>query len=121
VDTARFVVQEHTTPQGVHWDLMLEQDGSLLTFRVPCPPEEIASPIQVTKIAGHALRFLTYEGPVQNNTGWVRIADGGTLRIHVQTDTRISFTLSGRTLQGPFALTHIGGEQWSLTPQGVRT
>jgi hypothetical protein len=114
---ARFVVQEHTTPEGVHWDLMLEQGESLLTFRLPEPPAQAASlPLAATKTFDHSLRFLTYEGPVQNNTGHVRIADRGTLQIQHRTDAQVAFTLQGQTLQGSFTLTHIDGAQWTLAP-----
>ena len=114
---ARFVVQEHTTPEGVHWDLMLEQGQSLLTFRLTTPPTQLATaPTAATKIPDHPLRFLTYEGPVQNNTGRVRIVERGTFQIQRQTATQIAFTLRGQTLQGSFSLTHIDGAQWTLTP-----
>jgi hypothetical protein len=122
VETARFVVQEHTTPEGVHWDLMLEQGGALLTFRLPAPPTEAASaPIAATRIHDHPLRFLTYEGPVQNNTGRVRIADGGALQVESGTEARIVFALQGRTLQGSFTLARVEGARWTLTPQVTRS
>ena len=37
--SSRFVVQEHTTPDGVHWDLMLEKGDVLTTFRLEQPPQ----------------------------------------------------------------------------------
>ena len=37
----QFVVQEHETADGVHWDLMLEQDEVLTTFRLEEPPEQV--------------------------------------------------------------------------------
>jgi hypothetical protein len=115
---ARFVVQEHTTPEGVHWDLMLEQGQTLLTFRLPQPPAQAASaPTAAAKIPDHPLRFLTYEGPVQNNTGRVRLVERGTLQIQHQTDEQIIFTLWGQSLQGSFTLTRIDGAEWSLAPE----
>jgi len=75
----QFVIAEHTTPNGVHWDLMLEMDDCLWTWRLNVPPVEIKNkPISAERIHDHSLRFLTYEGPVQNNTGSVKIADKGT-------------------------------------------
>ena len=38
---SRFVVQEHTTPDGVHWDLMLETEQTLTTFRLAKRPEDV--------------------------------------------------------------------------------
>lgn len=122
MDAARFVVQEHTTPDGVHWDLMLEHGQTLLTFRVPHPPEQITTgPTPVTKIHDHSMRFLTYEGPVQNKTGRVRIADRGTYQIQSRTDAQIAFTLSGQVLRGSFTLTRLDGAEWTLTPQVIRS
>lgn len=75
----QFVIQQHTASDGIHWDLMLETDGTLWTWRLNTPPAEIKSePIDAERIHDHPLRFLTYEGPVQNNTGHVQIADKGT-------------------------------------------
>jgi hypothetical protein len=112
---ARFVVQEHTTPEGVHWDLMLEQGRSLLTFRLPTPPAQAATaPTPATKIHDHPPRFLTYEGPVQNHTGRVQIADRGTLQIRTQTEGHIAFTLDGQVLRGSFTLTRVDAAEWIL-------
>lgn len=80
----QFVIQQHTTPDGVHWDLMLEMDDCLWTWRLNVPPTEIKNkPISAERIHDHPLRFLTYEGPVQNNTGKVKITDKGTYTQHV--------------------------------------
>ena len=78
----QFVIHEHTTPDGVHWDLMLEMDDCLWTWRLNTPPAEIKDePIPAERIHDHPLRFLTYEGPVQNNAGQVTIADKGTYNV----------------------------------------
>ena len=74
----QFVISEHTTPDSVHWDLMLEMDDCLWTWRLHVPPDEIKNQsIGAERIHDHPLRFLTYEGPVQNNTGRVKIFDKG--------------------------------------------
>ena len=113
----RFVIQEHTTPEGAHWDLMLEQGQELMTFRLDRPPSQIAAgATKATKIFNHPLRFLTYEGPVQKGTGQVRIVERGTFRLHTQTEDRITLTLTGQSLQAPFLLTQTDGAEWTLTP-----
>jgi bifunctional non-homologous end joining protein LigD len=115
----RFVVQEHTTPEGVHWDLMIEQDGSLMTFRMPCGPGEVGvHPLPVTHIFDHPLRFLTYEGPVQKGTGRVRIADRGKYRLVGLTDGRFEAEFHGSVLQGVFCLTRREHAIWELTRGG---
>lgn len=101
----RFVVQEHTTPQGVHWDLMLEGAGVLLTFRLAeWPGAAREHVLRAEKIFDHPLRFLTYEGPVQQGTGRVRIVDRGLCRHCRQTETQWDLHLDGDVLNGDFSL-----------------
>ena len=112
----RFVVQEHTTPQGVHWDLMLETGDVLMTFRLPEPPENaLHHALRAERIFDHAPRFLTYEGPVQKGTGQVRIIDRGTYRTLTEQEDALTLDLSGHTLRGRFTLTRTEGSFWELT------
>jgi len=77
----RFVIQKHETADGVHWDLMLEQDEVLTTFRLEEPPEQaLVHPVRAERIFDHPLRFLWYEGPVQKGTGCVHIVERGSWR-----------------------------------------
>jgi hypothetical protein len=101
----QFVIQQHTTANGVHWDLMLETDGTLWTWRLNTPPAEIKNkPIDAERIADHPIRFLTYEGPVQSGTGRVTIADKGTYTLCEQTDNILLFELHGKILSGNCSL-----------------
>jgi len=103
---SRFVVQEHTTPDGVHWDLMLEEGEVLTTFRLEQPPEAVSTgTLRATKIFDHPLRFLTYEGPVQKGTGKVRIVECGTCDLSVEGEDAIALRLHGTILQGDFTMT----------------
>ena len=107
---SRFVIQEHTTPNGVHWDLMLEQGDALTTFRLDRPPPAVLEgPVAAVRIFDHPLRFLTYEGPVQKGTGQVRIVERGTCRLGDQMDGVITMDLQGEILRGRFTLTRIEG------------
>ena len=116
--TQRFVVQEHTTPDGVHWDLMLEQDDTLTTFRLEAEPAHcLTGAIRAVKIFDHPLRFLTYEGPVQKGTGKVRIVDSGRYQLLNQGDDRCTFKLNGVILQGEFTLTRIEDTVWQFKYQ----
>jgi len=102
----RFVVQEHQTPDGTHWDMMIESEGVLRTWRMACPPDQVGdTPLPLTKIADHPLRFLTYEGPVQNKTGSVRIADSGRVEINAHINQSLTMDFEGKHLQGQFELT----------------
>ena len=111
----RFVIQEHTTGDGVHWDLMLEKGDALATFRLEQPPETVLNgAVEAVKIFDHPLRFLTYEGPVQKGTGKVRIVDRGTCRLLDEAEDVITMDLQGETLRGSFTLTRIEGTSWQL-------
>jgi NCAIR mutase (PurE)-related protein len=104
--STRFVVQEHTTPDGVHWDLMLEKGDVLTTFRLEQPPAAVLTgTVPATKIFDHPLKFLTYEGPVQKGTGKVRIVERGTCDLPVEGEDIITLKLHGTILQGDFTLT----------------
>jgi len=114
----RFVIQEHTTPEGVHWDLMIEKGGVLTTFRLSQSPENACNhAIEAVRIFDHPLRFLTYEGPVQKGTGRVRIVDRGTCRLLDENEDCMTLDLQGVLLQGSFTLTRLEGERWEFSPQ----
>ena len=117
--SSRFVVQEHTTTDGVHWDLMLERGEVLETFRLEQPPEAASTgTIRATRIFGHPLRFLTYEGPVQKGTGRVKIADRGTCDVS-HGENVISLKLRGEVLQGGFTLSRMEGASWLLARENL--
>ena len=111
----RFVIQEHTTAEGTHWDFMLEQGDVLTTFRLMEKPEGTpGGTVRAEKIFDHPLRFLTYEGPVQQGTGQVQIADRGTYGLLVCTDQTIAMALDGDVLQGDFTLTRTCEPLWNF-------
>jgi len=104
----KFVVQQHTTAGSVHWDLMLESGDRLQTWRLHTNPDKIANDsAEAVKIFDHPLKFLTYEGPVNEGRGRVQIADVGTYEITIQTDDQIEINLTGRILKGKFTMTCI--------------
>jgi len=114
--SSRFVVQEHTTPDGVHWDLMLEKGDVLSTFRLEQTLQAaLDHAVRAVKIFDHPLRFLTYEGPVQEGTGGVTIVDRGTCDMSEGEDA-ITLELCGEVLQGCFTLTRTEGTSWQLAP-----
>ncbi len=114
-----FVIQEHSAPEGVHWDLMLQLGDALRTWRLSVPPEQIQNePIPAEKIADHSLRFLSYEGPVQNNTGSVKIADRGNFTLFEQTEKEILFETAGQILKGKFQLQFQQNNLWLLSRIG---
>lgn len=115
---SEFVIQQHTTPKGIHWDLMLQREDVLWTWRMTVSPEHINTAcLPIERIADHPLRFLSYEGPVQNNTGRVQIADKGIFRFVSEQAEELRVDLKGKVLQGQFLLTRQAGNLWMLARQ----
>jgi DNA ligase D-like protein (predicted 3'-phosphoesterase) len=111
----RFVVQEHARGSERHWDLMLEADGVLWTWRVAVAPEEIGDvQLEVVKIFDHPIRFLSYEGAVNNGQGSVRIADKGAWDVMSEDEECLSVLLEGEKLKGIFELRRIEGDSWTI-------
>jgi|FrelakmetLWP11LW_1041352.scaffolds.fasta_scaffold30494_2 bifunctional non-homologous end joining protein LigD len=112
----QFVIQEHTTPAGVHWDLMLQINDILWTWRLPIPPEQLSSETVIAeRIFNHPLRFLSYEGPVQDKTGSVQIADHGKYILENKTEGKLEIDFKGKLLTGRYTLTQQNGHRWLLS------
>ena len=112
----KYVVQEHIR-QGadLHWDLMWEHGETLKTFRLDRPLHEILhGPAVATPIFDHDKRFLTYEGPVNQNLGTVRIEDSGTLEVLSAEENGWDLKFNGRVLKGQFYLRQIEGNVWEF-------
>ena len=111
----KFVIQKHTKADDIHWDLMLQFGGVLQTWRLDRPPQELQN--QVTpaiKIFDHPLKFLTYEGTVNNGQGNVEIADSGACHVTKSSERKIEFELRGGILTGNFILELTGEDNWKL-------
>jgi hypothetical protein len=109
------VIQEHSTPDGGHWDMMLQIEDTLWTWRLHHPPQHIQdTPIPAEKIADHPLRFLSYEGPVQNNTGSVKIIDKGHLLCLDVHENKCYFTCHGNIISGTYLLHRQEQNKWLL-------
>lgn len=109
----RFVVLEHDHPT-LHWDLMLEADGVLLTWRLSVPPSVGVSDA-ATALAAHRLDYLDYEGPVSGNRGTVRRHDAGTFHWLERFPAQIVVKLDGHRFRGTLVLEQIQAEEWLAT------
>jgi bifunctional non-homologous end joining protein LigD len=107
----RFVIQRHTRQdEPVHWDLMLETGDFLETYRIGKPPEKWGDkPIEAERIFNHPLKFLTYEGIVNNGKGTVAVADKGTCEVLSQNDNQLKIRFSGTILKREIIFSIGGG------------
>lgn len=115
---SEFVIQQHSTPEGIHWDLMLQRGDVLWTWRMTISPEHINTAcLSIERIVDHPLRFLSYEGPVQNKTGQVKIADKGSYRLISEKTDSLCIDVQGKILQRTFTLTRQTEKFWILARQ----
>ena len=102
MDRSRFVVLEHTQPASqipvsrqqylagkdldldsvdVHYDLMLESEGGLVTFALARKPSISHPTLPAIKLPLHRDIYLEYEGGVSNNRGTVQRVMAGTFAL----------------------------------------
>jgi hypothetical protein len=104
----RFVILEHDFPE-VHWDLMLEAETVLRTWRLERSPEA-GQAVKAEKSFDHRIVYLDYEGPISGGRGQVRRWDAGTFQFELDGPNQIVLHLMGECVRGRAEL--------SRTPQG---
>ncbi len=117
----KFVIQKHQKQgQDIHWDLMLEKDNKLRTFRVPLPPDKLKDQLcRIEKIFDHPVKFLNYEGSVNDGKGLVEIADSGEYRSRQINEGFFEVEFSGDILNRHFFLKKIKQNTWILSPASL--
>ena len=111
----RFVVLQHDSPRGLHWDFMLEHGGVLKTWALSRAPD--AAPEQTAEaLADHRLHYLDYEGPVFGTRGTVHRWDQGDYALDQQIADQWHVLLKGKFLRGPLVLTRLldSPSQWQF-------
>lgn len=99
----RFVLLEHFQAEGSHFDLMLEDDDHLLTWRLPRLPAA-GETLEVEKSSDHRLLYLDYEGPIGGDRGHVVRRDAGTYERRNWDTDLIQVRLLGGLLRGDLAM-----------------
>lgn len=112
----RFVILEHDHP-FLHWDLMLESEESLRTWRLSLPPGESTSDIPAEPLPAHRLHYLDYEGPVSGNRGSVQRWDFGTFDWLREEEGRLELSLKGNRTSG-LAVLHQTAQGWFFLTSG---
>lgn len=108
----RFVILHHDWPQP-HFDLMLESDGVLKTWRLAAVPTVL--PVAAEAIGDHRLAYLDYEGPIRGGRGTVTRWDAGELTWLPASNNEYHFSLTGHHMRGSYYLKTINGV-WQLQP-----
>ena len=112
----RYVILQHMMPphsgRESHYDLMLEDNGKLVTWAIPELPRA-GLQTTATKLADHRLAYLDYEGPVSGDRGEVRRVQSGDYLASQWSEvlTTCELRSSGRSLI--CELRHKSGEEWS--------
>ena len=95
---------------------MFQVGSALQSYRIERPPHELEPEGTIAvRIADHALKFLTYEGPVNKGLGSVEIAETGTYEILSKTEGEQKLLLNGKLLKGGFTLKYISEDMWLLS------
>jgi hypothetical protein len=102
----QFVILRHHSPQGVHFDFMLESGGVLKTWALPRPPVS-GEEIECEALADHRLAYLDYEGPVSGGRGSVTRWDRGAYTVGRQSDAEWVVELAGEKLVGQATLSRL--------------
>jgi len=116
----RFVLHRHAHPEGEHWDLMIEQADGLATWRLESLPEADPAAIRAIRIFDHPKRFLSYQGPLREGLGELRLCDQGKCELAEAGPARWVFRLAGRRLTGWFVLECQGEQAWLLQRHSTR-
>ena len=113
-----FVILAHSGLGPLHYDLMLEQDQALATWRLETDPARLreGESIGARKLKDHRVAYLSYEGPVSRGRGEVVRSDGGTYHVLGRQPQGLSVELNGKTVSGRYELTCSGrkGDRWTL-------
>jgi len=112
----RFVLHKHSGCRPVHWDLMLEIDDALATWRIGVAPLAISPgrQIEAERIHDHRKAYLDYSGEVSGGRGRVEPQDSGQLSVSSDDYDLWTFELGGTILQGRFELRRIADDRWTL-------
>ena len=115
--SGKFIIHRHCREnEPVHFDLMLEAQDALWTFRIEKEPAELLKGThKALKIFDHNLKFLSYQGPVNNGKGTVSTADAGNFKMLDKKEDGYLIDFSGKILKGEFKLCRIRNDVWEIS------
>lgn len=110
---ARYTISLHEDATGEpHYDLFLERDGTLKTWRMP--KADFTQALPVTEQKDHRMQYLDYEGPVSGGRGTVTVWDTGTYFEDAWRGDFIQVAVSGRKLRGRLRLVRDAEGSWTI-------
>jgi hypothetical protein len=114
----RFAILEHDHPV-THWDLFLESEGTLRTWRLyerPVPN----TPIRAEPAPDHRVLYLTYQGPVSGDRGTVSQWTTGEFEWVTDDATNVIVRTMDSSIDGQFQIQQLTSE-WTFywTPTSV--
>ncbi len=121
---SRFCIQRHHASH-LHYDLRLEQDGTLKSWAVPrgMPPVPGVKRLAV-QTEDHPLKYLTFEGEIPKNEyggGMMWVYATGRYEITKEKKNGFYFRLSGKELSAEYRMHLMKDKEWLLervdTPQ----
>ena len=93
-------------------------DGVLKSWAVPKgPPVDAGIKRLAVMVEDHPLDYIDFSGQIAEGlygAGTVEIWDQGEYQLKEKKGDRLSFTLEGTKLRGPYALIRTGGANWLL-------
>lgn len=98
-----FVILEHDSPRGLHFDFMLEAEGTLKTWALPHMPRPDVE-MTCEALLDHRIDYLELEGPISGGRGSVARWDHGTYILLRQTDREWIVSIEGTKIQGHVTL-----------------
>jgi hypothetical protein len=105
----RFVILEHDFPT-LHWDLLVERDGVLVSWRLASPPR-LDEAFTAQAAAPHRMFYLDHQGPVSGGRGFVTRWDGGDCLWLENEPDRVRIRLKGSQIVGELLLSG-SGDTW---------
>lgn len=104
----RYVIlyhQQHSADTDLtHWDLMLENNGLLCTWKIQQPPTP-GEQLTAIPLPDHRIAYLEYEGPISGDRGQVSQFDFGTYEGSLPSSTdSFSVHLTGKVFRGRLLL-----------------
>lgn len=113
-----YVIQEHTTKRGTHYDLRLEMNKVLESWAVPKNPK-LSDKKKLLAIftTPHAIEYALFHGRIPEGNpgaGIVKIFDRGTYDLLGKGKGKVVFKLKGKKLRGEYCLINFkrDGKNW---------